>query len=179
MPARSTTAPSSSPGQHAVLDREFVRRQMVDPHALDQGRNDLGEAAADHGQLVPQPFERPHQRAGAGGQDDALADGEHVVTPQAGQQSHPAPEGLLEVQLPRHGRGSHRRHLFATATPFGQEIDDLSLEQCGVGIQHDQVFGSPMESRDLHGDVDLTSGRLRGQVHGAAMPRSAPATVSS
>ena len=82
---------------------------------------------------------------------------------QAGQEPHPLAQRIGEVDLPRHGRRGHRGHLRAAAAPLRQEVDHLSLQQGGVGVEHDQVLGPPVQPRRLHREVDLAAGRRLGQ----------------
>ena len=58
--------------------------------------------------------------------------------------------------------------LGAASTPFGQEVDHLSLQKGRIGIEHDQVPGPAVESGPLDRDVDLAPDGFVGQ--GAAEP---------
>ena len=54
-------------------------------------------------------------------------------------------------------------HLGAAAAALGQQVDDLALQQGGVGVHHDQVLGPAVQPGHLDREVDLAAGRLLGQ----------------
>ena len=51
----------------------------------------------------------------------------------------------------------------AAAAALGQQVDDLALEQGGVGVHDDQVLGPAVQPGHLDREVDLAAGRLLGQ----------------
>ncbi len=98
---------------------------------------------------------------GARRQHDALAHRLEVRFLQPGQEPHPLAQRLVEVELARHRRLGHGRHLGAAAAALGQQVDHLTLQEGGVGVHHDQVLGAAVQAGRLHGDVDLAAhGRL-------------------
>ncbi len=82
---------------------------------------------------------------------------------QPGQQAHPLPQRLLEVELAGHRRCSHGGHLGAAPTARRQEIDHLPLDECRVGVHHDEVLGPAVQARRLDRQIDLAARRLLGQ----------------
>ena len=161
-------------GDHPVLHDELVRRQVVDTEVGDDRTHHLGEAPADHGELVAEPLERAHQRAGTRREEDGRTDRVEVGLRQPGQQPHSLPQRLGEVELAGHGGRCHGGHLGTAAPPLGQQVDDLPLEQGRVGVHHDQVLGPAVQTRRLDRDVHLSAAppRRRGRV--AAPPGRHP-----
>ena len=142
---------------------------MVDAQLVGQRADELREAPAHHGHLVAEPLERPHEGAGARGQDDAVAHGLQVGRTQPGQEAHPLAQRLGEVELARHGGRGHRGDLRAAATPFRQQVDHLPLQQGGVRVEHDQVLGAAVQTGCLHGQVDLAAGGRLGELPAQAV----------
>lgn len=79
------------------------------------------------------------------------------------QQRHPRPQGVLEVELPRHGRLGDRRHLGPASGHLGHLVDQLPLDQRRVDVKGDQPHGATTEGLAL--DRDVHPGRRAGGGH--------------
>ena len=98
-------------------------------------------------------------------------DGVHLVERRgrhARQQRDALTQGLLEVELPAHGRLGDPGDLCLLAGVRGDHLDDLALDQGGVDVHHDQPDAAPVQGVALHGEVDAlltasaaSSGRSR------------------
>ena len=130
LPARSTSSPESSPVSTPPSSTSDIGRQMVDAQVPHQRLDYLGESAAHDGDLVPEPLERAHQRAGArlqGGCSRRTATRSASVKTR--QEPHPAAQRVGEIELARHRRLGDGRHLRAATAAFGQQVDHLALQQ--------------------------------------------------
>src|SRR5690606_17462566 len=150
-------------GDLAVLDLQRVGGGVVDAEVLDEGVGDLGEAAADDGELVVEALEGPDHRAGPGGQLELAADLVYGGRVEPGEQRDPLAQGALEVELAAHGGLGDLGDLVEAAGVLGEQLDDLALDEGGVDVHDDEPLGAPVQAALLDGDVDLLLGGLGGQ----------------
>ena len=82
---------------------------------------------------------------------------------ESGQQRHPLPQGLGEVDLASHRGCRQLRDLALATCPRGQQVDGLVLQQGGVHVHHHQPHGPAVQAAALYRDVDAEMRRLLGQ----------------
>ena len=142
----------------SVHDLEPVGAGVVDAEVVGQLADDLDEAAADEPHGEAESLERAHQGASTRGQLNRLT---HLVENGGGQTRQgldAGAEGLLEVQLTRHGAGRHLGDLRFTAAVRREQLDDLLLDERRVDVEDDEAPAAAREPTGCDRDVDPLRG---------------------
>ena len=133
--------PPHPAGEHAPLHLQAVGGHVVQAQAPRQGHHDLLEAAGDHPHAAAAGVQRPDELDGA-------RRGAHLVQHLSEDRLRHPPQGgdtlaqrVGEVELAAHRPGGDGGHPLARAGALGDELDDLLLDERGVGV-HDQQPGA-------------------------------------
>mmetsp|Transcript_6005 Transcript_6005/g.15284 ORF Transcript_6005/g.15284 Transcript_6005/m.15284 type:complete len:345 (-) Transcript_6005:403-1437(-) len=137
-----------------AVERKLVGMNIIHTEDLLELLGEVGEAARQDPDLVPQPLEVADEARGAFSDGEGSSDLSKLFLLEALEQTHAFPERLLEVELAPHRRLGDLSHLSANTRPLGKFVNNLALDEGRVHVEENQPPVAPEEIVLLHGDVD-------------------------